>query len=88
MSNSIVINPAITGSIPTINFTNTSSNTGNIDLTTTGTLEVCSGASAGSLSLKTNNTDRVYILNNGNVGIGTTTPGYKLDVTGSISCTG
>lgn len=83
-SNSIIINPAITGSIPTINFTNTNSNTGNIDLTATGTLEVCSGASAGNLSLKTNNTDRVYILNNGNVGIGKTNPAYILDVNGLI----
>lgn len=30
-------------------------------------------------------TERFVILNNGNVGIGTTTPGYKLDVSGDIN---
>jgi len=33
-----------------------------------------------ALSLRTNNTDRVYITNNGSVGIGTTTPSEKLTV--------
>ena len=35
------------------------------------------------------NTDtRLIIKSGGNVGIGTTTPGYSLDVTGDINCTG
>jgi hypothetical protein len=33
-----------------------------------------------ALSLKTNNTDRVYITSTGNVGIGTTAPGYQLQL--------
>jgi hypothetical protein len=36
-----------------------------------------------SLSLKTNNTDRITILSNGNVGIGTATPTEKLELNGN-----
>jgi hypothetical protein len=32
--------------------------------------------------------DALRILTGGNVGIGTTTPGYKLDVAGSVNSTG
>lgn len=35
----------------------------------------------------TNNTERLTILNNGNVGIGTTNPGDKLDISGSMRIT-
>jgi hypothetical protein len=35
------------------------------------------------LSFKTNNTERMRILSGGNIGIGTTNPGYKLDISGT-----
>ena len=37
------------------------------------------------MSMWTNNTERIRILNSGNVGIGTTSPGAKLEVIGDIS---
>jgi hypothetical protein len=40
------------------------------------------------LSLRTNNTDRIFISNTGDVGIATTSPAYRLDVNGTISVTG
>ncbi|HCN28532.1 MAG TPA: hypothetical protein DIT64_07135 [Verrucomicrobiales bacterium] len=40
------------------------------------------------LALGTNNTERVRVTNTGNVGIGQTNPGAKLDVNGNISATG
>jgi hypothetical protein len=39
------------------------------------------------LSFKTNNTERMRILAGGNVGIGTTNPGEKFEVSGSIKAT-
>jgi hypothetical protein len=41
-----------------------------------------------NLSLRTNNTDRITILSNGNVGIGSATPVDRLDVAGTIVCQG
>ena len=40
-----------------------------------------------NLILGTNNTGRLLIDTNGNVGIGTTTPGYRLEVNGSFAAT-
>ena len=37
-----------------------------------------------ALSLRTNNTDRIFVTSSGSVGIGTTAPAYNLDVVGDI----
>lgn len=43
---------------------------------------------SGLIAMRTGNTDRVTILNNGNVGIGTNSPAEKLSVAGSMSVNG
>jgi len=40
-----------------------------------------------ALSLRTNNADRIFITSGGDVGVGTSAPGYKLDVNGVIRAT-
>ena len=44
-----------------------------------------SATGANDMRLRTNNTDRVNILTNGNVGIGTPTPNAKLNINGDLS---
>lgn len=44
-------------------------------------------ASAGHVVMKTNNAERVRVDDSGNVGIGTSTPAYNLDVNGSVNAT-
>ena len=39
------------------------------------------------VAFSTNGTERVRIIDNGSVGIGTTTPGYKLDIVGGVNIT-
>ena len=48
------------------------------------TTKIAGNSSNNTLSLKTNSADRIYINSSGNVGIGTTNPGKKLDVAGDI----
>jgi len=48
-----------------------------------GVVQASSGATDGTMTLNAGGTSAVTILSSGNVGIGTTTPGTKLDVSGS-----
>jgi hypothetical protein len=68
------------------NFQNTSTTSARIKFTdaNTGAENVNIGATGTSLAMWTNNTVRMTILSGGNVGIGSNTPGTKLDVSGSI----
>jgi len=61
-------------------------------LTVAGNIGIQAGANAFigtldnfALSLRTNNTDRIFITNTGNVGIGTTAPSLNLEVSGNVN---
>jgi hypothetical protein len=50
----------------------------------TGDFEIKANEAA-AISLQTSGTEKVRILSGGNVGIGTTTPGYKLDIRNDVA---
>jgi hypothetical protein len=50
--------------------------------------EISPGENDGNLRFITNNLERMRINSSGNIGIGTSNPGYTLDVNGSMRCTG
>ena len=52
-----------------------------------GTTQTFQSPTSGSLALIANGTVGLFIKSNQNVGIGTTTPGYKLEVNGSFAAT-
>lgn len=47
-----------------------------------------SGNTAGNMVIRMNGTDRVFVDENGNMGVGDATPTHKLDVNGDINLTG
>jgi hypothetical protein len=77
----------INSSFPVIQFTNPTSGTTSNDgllIYLNGLNAAISNQEAGALFFETNNTDRMRIDSSGNVGIGTASPGSKLDVNGEI----
>ena len=81
----------VRGSAPFIRIEEDSASEKRLDLwvdPSTAIAYVGANQSAQQLSFQTGNTDRIRITNGGNVGIGTATPSYKLDVSGDIRATG
>ena len=66
-----------------IRFTNADNNETYFGLDASGNI-VIDGVENDSFILSTNNTERLRVLNSGNVGIGTTTPTQALDVNGTV----
>ena len=68
-------------------------NSANVQLLVTGTEARLTSGNTGTantlpLTVYTGSTEKMRVLVNGNVGIGTTTPGSKLDVAGSVNVSG
>lgn len=80
MSSSVIINPNKANNNPRIDFSGNAI-TGFMDLSAS-VYEL--GTQTGDIRLLTAGTDRLHILNNGNVGIGNQNPQYRLDVSGGI----
>jgi hypothetical protein len=79
-ANSAIINPTIT--TPTI-----SGISGNLSFDSTGTTGF-NTATANTIRVHTTGVERVRVGPTGNVGIGTITPAYRLDVNGSLTTNG
>lgn len=62
----------------------TSDNSVALDILTGNGLGIIRTATNSTLIFQTNNTDRLYITNTGNIGIGNSAPSAKLEVTGDI----
>ena len=64
-----------------------SNGNGQIQLSSSANYKIGAGTDYGGMAITVGGSDRIYILNNGNVGIGTNSPSYTLDVqySGNIS---
>ena len=58
------------------------------EIMSTGTLYLGSKGSTGNLDLRAGGTTKIFVSSSGNVGIGTISPGEKLEVVGNISASG
>jgi hypothetical protein len=76
------------GTIPDTSIVRGSGTNGKLTISNTGTggMDIVNTNGA-PLSLNTNNTSRIFIKSNGDIGIGTTTPSTTLDVNGAITST-
>jgi len=76
------------GTIPDTSIVRGSGTNGKLTISNTGTggMDIVNTNGA-PLSLNTNNTSRIFIKSNGDIGIGTTTPSTTLDVNGAVTST-
>ena len=77
------------GTIPDTSIVRGSGTNGKLTISNTGTggMDIVNTNGA-PLSLNTNNTSRIFIKSNGDIGIGTTTPSMLLDVNGAFNANG